>query len=337
MLWLSVSAQARDLVDMTGRHVQLPDRIERAVGCAAPVSWMIYAVAPEKLAAFTSPPSAADWQILDPRLRNRPAIGSFLGGRGVNAETLLELAPDVVIFWDQGRSPVTRRWLEQLQRWRIPVVFVALDRLERYPAALELLGEVLGDAQRGRLLANYGREILARVACQVADIPVAQRRRVYYAQGAQGLETEAEGSFHAELISMAGAINVHAGAAGRRTGRERISPEQILAYAPEVILTADRAFYHQRLRDPFWRQLAAVRLDQVLLIPDHPLNWFDRPPSMLRFLGLQWLAHRLYPERSELDMVTVTRDFYRLFFQVELTEAVARAILAGRQEGGRTS
>lgn len=333
---LAIPVQARDIVDMAGRQVQLPERIERAVGCVAPVNWLIYAIAPEKLAAFTSPPSEADWQILDPQLKNRPAIGSFLGGRGVNAETLLALAPDVVIFWDQGQSPVALRWLEQLERWRISVVFIAMDRLEQYPAALELLGEVLGEAERGRLLATYGRGVLDQIAQRVADIPVQQRRRVYYAQGVQGLETEAEPSFHAELIPLAGGINVHQAGPSQRSGRNRISREQLLSYAPDVILTAERSFYRHTLQQPFWQQLQGVSVRQVLLIPDHPLNWFDRPPSMLRFLGLQWLAQNLYPQQFNDDLVAVTCDFYRLFFQVELSKTAATAILAGHQHGGRT-
>jgi iron complex transport system substrate-binding protein len=59
----------------------------------------------------------------------------------------------------------------------------------------------------------------------------------------------------------------------------------------------------------------------VWFIPDLPLNWFDRPPSFMRFLGLQWLAHRLYPQRFSVDLHGESRRFYKQFLGVELDEA----------------
>ncbi len=329
VLLLVLPARARDIVDMVGRSVTIPDHVERVVGCVAPVNWMIYAVAPMKLAAFTSRPSEADWQVLDSRLKNRPVVGSFLGGQGVNHETLLAIDPDVVIFWGDGKSPVVQRWLKQLDQWHIPVVFVAMDHLEDYPATLEFLGALLGEPQRGSKLARYGKCILEQVATSVATIPAPQRRRVYYAQGNDGLETEPDRSFHAELITLAGGINVHKGRLKQRSGREKMTLEQVLLYDPEIIITAERAFYQDGLRNTAWQQVRAVHNDQIFLIPDHPLNWFDRPPSMMRFLGLQWLVQSFYPQTFHLDMVETTRHFYRLFFNVDLSEEEVRDILDG--------
>jgi len=329
VLVMVVPASARDVVDMAGRSVTVPDHIDRVVGCVAPVNWMIYAVAPMKLAAFTSRPSDTDWQILDPRLKQRPVIGSFLGGQGVNRETLLAIDPDVVIFWGDGRSPVVQRWLRQLDQWHIPVVFVAMDRLQDYPATLEFLGHLLGEPQRGLKLARYGRCVLEQVATTVATIPVSQRRRVYYAQGNDGLETEPEYSFHAELIGLAGGCNVHKGVLKQRRGRDKITQEQVLMYNPEVVITAQRDFYEHAVDMPTWQQVQAIQSDQVLIIPDHPLNWFDRPPSMMRFLGLQWLAQSLYPQAVHLDMVETTRHFYQLFFGLTLSDEKVRDILDG--------
>ena len=327
LLVLATSSLARDIVDMAGRAVTVPDHIERVVGCVAPVNWMIYAVAPMKLAAFTSAPSQLDWEILDPRLRDRPVIGSFLGGQGVNTETLLALRPDVVVFWGWGKSPVAQRWLQQLNQWHIPVVFVAMDQLEQYPATLEFLGDLLGEPERGKTLANYGRNVLAEVAATVAAIPASRVKSVYYAQGPDGLETEPEHSFHAELIPLSGGVNVHKGRLKQRTGREKLTLEQVLLYNPEVILATDRLFARQSPMPPGWQQIRAVQNGKVYLIPDYPLNWFDRPPSMMRFIGVQWLTWKLYPEDFTIDMVDETRKFYHLFFNHDLSEKRVRELL----------
>jgi iron complex transport system substrate-binding protein len=58
-----------------------------------------------------------------------------------------------------------------------------------------------------------------------------------------------------------------------------------------------------------------------------PFNWFDRPPSFMRLLGIHWMMHNLYPQTYPIDMVAETRHFYRLFLNVDLNEAAARKIL----------
>jgi iron complex transport system substrate-binding protein len=47
----------------------------------------------------------------------------------------------------------------------------------------------------------------------------------------------------------------------------------------------------------------------------------------MRILGLCWLTNQLYPDRYPKDMVTETRNFYRLFLDVNLSEAQAREVL----------
>ena len=71
----------------------------------------------------------------------------------------------------------------------------------------------------------------------------------------------------------------------------------------------------------------AVKDKRVYLIPYEPFNWFDRPPSFMRLLGIKWLLNLLHPDRFPVDMVAETQNFYRLFLGVELTAAQAREVL----------
>lgn len=306
-------AEARRITDMLGRSVAVPDHIERVLGSVSPVTWMIYAVDPSLLAGFNSAPSGDDWRYLKPQLKSLPAIGSFGGTREINREALLALRPDVMIFWSLGPGPANRRQAEQLAGWGIPVVFVAMDRLDRYPATLRFLGDLLNRRERAEQLATYAEETLASVREATARIPDGEKVRVYYAEGPDGLATEPADSFHAELIPLAGGINVHGGVSRRHAGREKLSLEQVLVYDPQVILTQENAFFRTVAADRRWRTARAVREGRVWLIPDQPLSWFDRPPSFMRFLGLRWLTHRLYPERYPFAALAETRDFYRLF------------------------
>lgn len=309
----TVRAEARQVVDMAGRTVEVPEHIERVVGSVAPVTWLLYALDPSLLAALNSSPLEADMIYLDPRMKRLPAIGAFGGTRGINRERLLALRPDLMVFWGWGQAAATARRAQQLTDWGVPVVFVDLDRVERYPEALRFLGNLLHREERAERLAAYGERVMAAVRAATADIPARERLRIYYAEGMDGLASEPEDSFHAELITLAGGINVHRGSLGHYTGHESLSLEQVLAYDPRILLVREKSFFERVRKDPRWRHLTAVREGKVWLIPDQPLNWFDRPPSFMRFLGLQWLAHRLYPRRYPLDLEQETRNFFGLF------------------------
>jgi iron complex transport system substrate-binding protein len=132
---------------------------------------------------------------------------------------------------------------------------------------------------------------------------------------------------HTELIPLAGGRNARPTPPSTMMGMEEISLEQILAYDPDVVLVKETMVYARIRSDPRWRSLRAVREGRVLLIPSQPFNWFDRPPSFMRLLGLRWLAHALHPDRVPFDELAETRRFYRLFLGVELTEADAAEVL----------
>ena len=52
-----------------------------------------------------------------------------------------------------------------------------------------------------------------------------------------------------------------------------------------------------------------------------------RPPSVNRFLGMSWLAARLYPEESGIDLHEEMKTYYRLFYHYDLDEAACEALL----------
>jgi iron complex transport system substrate-binding protein len=108
---------------------------------------------------------------------------------------------------------------------------------------------------------------------------------------------------------------------------EKISMEQLLLYDPEVILVKEKTFFAGMSTDPRWQNIRAVKSGRVYLIPHVPFNWFDRPPSFMRLLGIKWLLNVLHPDRYHIDMVEEARAFYHLFLGVDLSEKDAQEIL----------
>jgi iron complex transport system substrate-binding protein len=200
------------------------------------------------------------------------------------------------------------------------IPYLLIDgRFENTAAALRLLGSVLGVEERAQRLAARAETILNEVAAVARSIPEAQHPRVYLARRPNGLETGNRGSINTEIIERAGGVNVvDAGRDGG--GLLNASLEQVIQWKPDTIITTDRNFAEQVATTQAWANVAAVQRHRVFLSPSLPYGWIDAPPSLNRILGLQWLARLFFPDRYPIDIRTQTREFYKLFYHVELTE-----------------
>ena len=321
-------ASARQITDMRGRAVQVPDVIRTVYGTTPPATCMVYAMDPGRMAGLNFPVHPREARYLDPRLSDLPVIGGWFGqGRVANLETLLAVRPDIILVWMWHTSVINEKMEAALKPLGIPVVYLALDSLGDYPRAFRFLGDLLGLKERGAALAQYAEETLRGVDRLRASIPASRRISVYYAEGSDGLSTECHRSMHAELIERVGGENVHRCRDTNPYGMQRVSIEQLLGYDPQVIISQEPLFFKRVVSDPRWKTIRAVREGQVYRIPKLPFSWFDRPPSFMQLLGVRWLAHRLYPGLYPLDPVLDTQAFYRLFLHHALTAASAREVL----------
>lgn len=317
----ALQAGAREITDMVGRKVVVPDRITRALSAAPPIAVLQYVLARDTMVGLNLPFQPADLPFIEPRVAALPVIGSaFSAGRMINPETAISLKPDVILAWknptvDQARIE------ENFAKTGIPVVFIKLDDLRDWPAGLEFVGALLGRAPRAKLLADDVRGALANVDGALDAIPLAQRVRVYYAESPDGLATDCHHSFHTEAIELARGYNVYRCEQREHTGMERVSMEQVIAFDPQIILVQDQAFMPVVHTDARWKNIDAVRHRRIVAIPRAPFNWIDRPPSVMRVLGMQWLANQLYPERFAWHPRMEVRRFYKLYLDVDLSDA----------------
>ncbi|GAB6906157.1 Periplasmic binding protein [Desulfosarcina cetonica] len=331
LLWAvaSAPAQARQITDMAGRTVTVPDVIHKVYGTSPPATLMVYAMDPALVVGLNMPVRPDNVPYLDPRMTALPVIGGWFGqGRSANLETLLALQPDIILVWWWKYSAMDEKIANALEPLGIPVVYMALDQLADYPKAFDFLGMLFNREARARTLGNHARQVLAEAARVRAAIPTDAGVSVYYAEEADGLSTECHTSVHAELIALSGGENVHRCIQRTRIGKQKISMEQVLNYDPQVIVAHERLFFEHIKKDPKWQNIRAVQSGRVYRIPNRPFNWFDRPPSFMRLLGLKWMLHKLYPDHTAIDMVAETRHFYQLFLNVDLDEAAARDLLA---------
>ena len=319
LLIMANTGYGREIRDMAGRSVTVPDRITK-VYAAQPYTYVLMSVvAPDLLVGLPGPLSETEKRFIRPEMAALPLLGSGKGLRSKpDTESVLALHPDIVLL-KGGPQTETHGVLERFAKMGLPVVFVDIDRIEDYAAGIEFTGNILNRNDRAQELAAYARHTLAEVEKAVGGIPPAQRVRVYYAESTDGLETECDQSFHADVIKMAGGSIVHHCVLSRHIGMEKVSLEQVLNYNPDIIVATDPAFAEMVRNDNRWRAVRAVADGKVFIVPRSPFNWIDRPPSVMRLMGVQWLAHRFYPQRYPIDMRAATLEFQRLFFGVTPT------------------
>jgi len=314
-------AETREITDMAGRKVAIPADPKRIFGAAPPITVTLYAIAPERLIGVNVPMRGDEKSLFRKEAADLPSLGSHAGmGRQLNLEEIAALRPDLVIAW-LGYFQEKAQAEASFAKIGVPVIFLKLDNLEDYAEAFAFLGRVFGREAKAAEMSTYIRDALARVRKATADIPPAERLRVYYAESADGLATDCDKSFHTEPIVIAAGDNVYHCEQSSHIGMEKISVEQIVALRPALIIAQDKKFAELAKASAQWRNVAAVKTGRIVPVPHAPFNWLDRPPSYMRALGVQWLANLFYPTRFPLDMKAETQKFYRLFLGVELSDA----------------
>jgi iron complex transport system substrate-binding protein len=255
-------------------------RLGDVIAAGQPAALLIWAVAPERLAGWPRRPGPAALAALPDRARDLPELGALAGGaRPADPESLAALRPQLVL--DYGDTAAENRAMGLRWSSRLGLEWRLIDgALERIPDAIGEAAVLLGQPAPAEALAGRAADVLERWRAAPPG------PAFYYARGADGLETAFRGALATEVLEGAGWTNVAVGA--RDIGR--VDREQAAEWDPEVVVTLDRAFAAAAAASPLWRVRPGGGRRRLLLLPDLPFGWIDRPPSLNRLLGCAWLA-----------------------------------------------
>jgi iron complex transport system substrate-binding protein len=315
----------RSVTDSANRRVSVPAQVQRVFPAGPPAAIWLYTLAPEALIGWPRANRGPELEFLLPGIGNRPEVGRLTGrGNTTNLEQLLLTKPDLIV--DAGSTRQTFVELADRVQAQTGIPYSLIDgRLEATAQGYILLGELTGRVARAAQLARYAADTLATVRERVAR--ATSQPRVYYARGPEGLETGMGGSINVEMFEAMGIRHV---AAGLQGGLATVSMEQVLGWDPEVIVTIDQTFAQTVRSNPLWRSVSAVKSGRVHLSPKLPFGWIDFPPGVNRLPGLWWLGSKVFPALFPEDLALITRDFYRLFYQLDLMPEQVQRVLAGR-------
>lgn len=315
------SAKTREITDMAGRTMTIPAEID-TVFSANPVSAIyLYTLVPDKLLGWNYELNDIEKSIILEQYHDLPNFGM---GDAINYEAVIAAGPTIAFSASSINDSAVDEADSLSESLGIPVVVVDSD-LESAPEAYRFMGELFGVEEQAEQLAVYAEDTFEDIAN--LDIPEEEKVRMYYGNGEDSLETAPAGSSHGAIIDMVNAINVADLELGDGS-RVSISLEQLLAWDPDVIIVngepksnlSGGSAADAILNDPDFASLKAVKEGKVYGTPNAPFSWVDRPPGPNRIVGIRWLSGLIYPEYLNFDVDDAVREFFQLFYHVELTD-----------------
>jgi iron complex transport system substrate-binding protein len=276
---LTGESAARQVTDGIGRRVLVPDNPVRVVALAPSITEIIFALGQEQRLVGISRFSNFPRQALQ-----LPQVGSYIQP---DIEKIISLNPDICIAVKDGNP---REVADRLESLRIPVY--AVDPLDMGAIMTMMLqiGDLLNAGDRAQTIVTGMQSRIDRVREQVMKSE--HRPGVFFQIGVSPIVSVGKGTFINEMIRMAGGTNL----CGGYSSYPRISREQVLALAPDVIIvttmTRDISIDQIKAEWADWTQIPAVRNGRIAIVDS---DIFDRPTPR-QVDALEQLVRIIHPE-----------------------------------------
>jgi len=312
------------ITDMIGRTVDLPDEVNKVYSLSSSTTVELYMLAPDKMVGWDATRSEEENTYMPAKYQNLSVYGG--GKKDANYESIISSNPDIILIGHGG----TVEDVNEIQQkfGQIPAIDVEGDNnLSSIVPSINFMGKILGEQDKASELIEFYNEYMEKINSTVANIPENEKKKVYYAQDPDGLKSYARGAQHTNLITICGGKNVVE--APLTKGGVGVSMELLLQWNPDVIITSDSTFYNSIYSNSQWRTINAVKNKEVYLVPQSPFNWFEGPPGANTIIGIPWTAKVLYPDKfKDLDMKSITKEFYSDFYHYNLTDSEVSDILS---------
>lgn len=319
---VSNESDSRIITDMAGREVEIPVNVERVYPTGVVAMIPVYTINPDKLVGINKDLSEDQLKYLTEDMKDKKVLGTYKGIDSGNEEEVLSANPDLIISF----GDINERWIEEAnigqEKLGVPYIMVDGD-IDKLADSYRFLGEILGEEEKANELAEYVEKSVGEIK-EIADtISEDEKKIVYYASQRGPLVTNVVGSIHTQIIDIVGAKNAAEVEVEKISGGVDVSMEQVLTWNPEIIIAGQgfkdgESSYEEITTSEDWKTIEAVKNNEVYKIPDLPFSWFDSPPSVNRLVGLRWAANIIYPEKYNFDIEEDIKEFFELFYHVEL-------------------
>ncbi|CDI11213.1 ABC transporter substrate-binding protein [Agrobacterium pusense] len=347
---LAVAAHAGEIIDVTGRKIELDLPAKRVIVGEARQVHVIAALKGDQTfdtivgwrddLLKKDPDSYAAYVERFPEIEKLPRFGYVPQG-DFSLESAITLSPDVITLnLEAEKSAKESGFEEKAEAAGIKVVYLdfRIDPEKNSEASVEILGKLFGAEERAEEFIAYRRAEIARVTDRLASVKDLKRPNVFIERspGISGenncCRTFGPANFGA-MVDLAGGRNIADGIIKTTFGD--LNPEQLVVADPEhVIVTgsnwaaesdinqfvpvgrgADMALSRERLanlmkRTPF-PELTAVKQGNVHAV------WHQFYGAPYEFFPIQQFAKWFHPNLfADLDPEKNFEEFHRKFLPV---------------------
>lgn len=314
------SSRTITITDMLGRNVRMPKDIHRILALHPIPTTLLELLGPEQIVSvdtvFTRSLKSDDARFSPLQmssLKSLPVTGVYF--KGFDPEQIVRLHPDVVITMT-GDTNIDR----EQKRTAIPFFAVSKTPTSSYETTIRLIGLILGQDGRAKLMAAFWAQTIASVEAKTATVAASQRPSVMYT-GRNGdiLGIPGKATVFGSTIETAGGSYVGKELPAAQAGTENnpLGIEQIVAWDPDVIIVASTGARDKMMQDPRWRTINAVQDGRVYVPPRY--GGLD---GLQAVLGMVWTQSVLLDHdrvNARAALAAVTQNYYRLFYGHTLT------------------
>ncbi|MCL0050726.1 ABC transporter substrate-binding protein [Dehalococcoidia bacterium] len=300
------------IIDSAGRLVEIPQPVERIAVASSGAAEIIRALGATDTIVGVTRHMATTRAYFWPYLKDKPQIGT---AHRPEHEQILAVEPQVFIA--MSRWGGLEEAVEKLEPAGITVVAIDGFRLETLSREIKTLGLILGKERESVEFANFLQSKIDLIEEKAGEIPIEERKTVYWEMGHRDFRTAGPGSSAHELLTRAGGINIFADL-GVPFGDA--DPEEILIRDPDVIIkgphgsrvggflaTCPSDMAEKRagmMARAGWNELTAVRDGRVYIFG----GGIGGPR---RVVILTYIAKLLYPDIfADVDVEAFHRELF---------------------------
>jgi len=327
----------RELVDMAGRTVKLPEEVDRVfMDWSQGALHMMTLGALDKLVVVSQYLAGEDVELSTwARMIYPNGFGDIPQDHSAmsNIESLLNYKPDVVFsLYDYATDNI-----EKYENVGLTVIAVNFDNYETFRQSILLIGEVLGGKYALKAIAynKFFTDNIALTKERLESIPEASKPSVYYVDSGATLErggflkTKGQGTVQASWIEAAGAK------IATSEFKEQdiiLAKEELLKLDPDYILfgSQDQAAAMQLFLEDFtFEEMKAVVSKNIYRVPQGIFCWCKIAPEAC--LQMVWAAKLFYPDLfMDINIEEMTKNFYFNFMDASVSDEIITKILEGK-------
>lgn len=327
----------RTVTDHGDKTVEVPAEINRVVFEQIPLMSTFVAFhdgeAPGLIGASNHLRNAIDGTILADRVPSVIEVDTSFDNQGIpNGESVAALNPDVV--FNNAFNEQNSQILDSAGLTRVGFKTMGAPT-ETYVEWFRLLEDVYGTPGKTDKKIEEGQKIVADAQQRAGSVPEGEKAKVMIVMGAGQGQMRVAGAHPGWFTeSWADRMNFTNVTAAEKQSVVPVNVEQIAAWDPDVILITGEGMSNMTAKDILDNKVEGMDLSHIRAVKERKVystrlgmwNWFTPNPDAP--LVAMWMGSKMYPEKfADVDLESMTKDFYKLTYTWDITDAEAKAIL----------